>query len=119
MDLKTNHLAHIRYIRTTDIGGTKGEVTERVIIPTYVPGESVKALDVSDYLEKDALALQVLAEEYGEYVEHKMNTVFSFEDWIEHTYGSKSSSPTYDAIKRNGLKYRTFKPENVEVIKSE
>lgn len=120
MDLKTNRLAHIRYTRATDFGGgTKGEVTDRVIIPTYIPGEAVKALDVSDYSEKDALTLQTLAQEYNEYVENKMRTVFSFEDWIDHTYGSKMSSPVYEAIQKNGLKFRTFKPKNTEVIKSE
>lgn len=111
MDLKQNHLAHIRYIKTTDLGGgRKGEVTDRAIIPTYIPGDAVKALDVSDLSETQALELQNFSIEYAKYVEEKMNTVFSFEDWISHTQSTKST-PT--------LKYRTFKLNSLEVIKSE
>ena len=120
MELKQNHLAHVRYTKTTHFGGTsKGEVTERVILPTYIPSDSVKALDVSAYTEADALLLQSLAKEYAEYVELQMNRVFNFEDWIDHSYGAKISSPTYAAIKRNGLQYRTFKLAALEVIESE
>lgn len=119
MELKTNKLAHIRYTKSTDIGGRLGEVTDRVIIPTYVPYDSVKALDVSDLSETDACVLQSLMKEYTEYVELKMATIFNFEDFVAQTYGVKSSSPSYDLFKETNLKRRTFKLSNLEVIKAE
>lgn len=120
MDLKQNHLARIRYTKTTNFGsGQKGEITDRVILPTYIPGDAVKALDFTGLTESQALEIQAVAKEYAEYVETKMNTVFNFEDWIDHTYGAKSSSAVYDSIQKVGLKYRTFKLNTLEVIKSE
>jgi hypothetical protein len=112
MDLKQNHLAHVRYIKQTDIGGPKGEITERVILPTYIPTDSVKALDVSHLGESEALMYQKLQQEYAQYVEDKMSTVFNFEDWISHTYGDGK-------IFYGDIKHRTFKLEALEVIKSE
>ncbi len=109
MDLTLNHLAHVRYTKTTDLGGRKGEVTDRVILPTYIPGDSVKALDVSTLTESEALKLQEYHEEYAEYVQNKMSTIFNFEDWLSHTKGKDISD----------LKYRTFKVDSIEVIKSE
>jgi hypothetical protein len=110
MDLKQNHLAHVRYTKTTNYGsGHKGEVTERVILPTYIPGDAVKALDLSHLSESEALEIQALAKGYAEYVEAKMNTVFNFEDWIAHTTGGTVPE----------LKHRTFKLHTLEVIKSE
>lgn len=105
MDLKLNHLSHIRYTRTTDLGGVKGEKTDRVVIPTYIPGDAVKALDVSHLKEQEAFEIQRLHDDYVSYVEGKMKTIFSFEDWIDHT-----QTKTVD------LKYRTFKSENLEVV---
>src|SRR5277367_5074748 len=111
MDLKQNSLAHVRYTKTTDLGsGKKGEITERVILPTYIPGDAVKALDLSHVSEAEALNIQDLAKEYAQYVEDKMNTILNFEDWISHTRG---------AVSMSDLKYRTFKLETLEVIKSE
>lgn len=110
MDLQLNHLAHVRYTKTTNLGsGHIGDVTERVILPTYIPGDAVKALDLSDLPESEALAVQTLAHEYAEYVQAKMSTVFNFEDWITHVTG-RSTPP---------LKYRTFKLHTLDVIKSE
>ena len=112
MDLKQNHLAHVRYTRTTDCGGFRGAVTERVIIPSYIPGDAVKALDVSDLSEYGAQQMQTLQKEYAEYVEAKMNTIYSFEDWISHTHGDGK-------VFYSDIKHRTFKLDALEVIKSE
>lgn len=114
MDLILNHLAHVRYTKTTDLGSSKykghiGEISERVILPTYIPSDNVKALDVSSLTEAEALKLQSYYEEYVEYVETKMATIFNFEDWLDHTKGR-----TYP-----DLKYRTFKVDSLLVIKSE
>lgn len=110
MDLKQNHLAHVRYTKTTNYGsGHKGEVTERVILPTYIPGDAVKGLDLTHLPESEALAVQELAKQYSEYVEAKMSTVFNFEDWISHVSGGTPPD----------LKHRTFKLNTLEVIKSE
>jgi len=109
MDLTLNRLAHVRYTRTTDISGCKGEVTDRVILPTYIPGDSIKALDVSSVPELEALKLQSDHDDYLEYVQNKMSTIFSFEDWLSHTKGKNV----------HDLKYRTFKVDSINVIKSE
>ncbi len=109
MDLKQNHLAHVRYTKSTDLGGRKGEVTDQVIIPTYIPGDAIKALDVSHLSETQALEIQQLQQEYIEYVEAKMKTIYSFEDWIDHTQ-------IRNVAAKANLKYRTFKSENLEVI---
>jgi hypothetical protein len=108
MELKANKLAHIRYTRETSIGGIKGEIKERVIVPTYVPGDTIKAIDVSDLDALQAMEIRILTEEYGAYVQSKTNTIFSFEDWLDHIGQSKID-----------LKWRTFKLSNTKVIKVE
>ncbi len=105
-ELKVNRLAHIQYTKV-DMDGDI-ETTHRVIVPTYVPSENIKALDVSDLKPLEAMELRMLMEEYTTYVESKTKTIFNFEDWLDHT-GQKS----YD------LKWRTFKPEQTHVIKVE
>lgn len=105
MELKANKLAHIRY---TKVGANGVETKDRVIVPTYVPGEHMKALDVSEAEPLEAMNLRALMEEYSEYVESKTKTIFNFEDWLDHTGNT-----------RRDLKWRTFKLSGTEVIKVE
>ena len=46
-----------------------GEVTDRVIIPTFVPLPNMKALDVTDLTPEVRTQLATLYEEYTEYYE--------------------------------------------------
>ena len=107
--MKANEVTKIRYTRATSYGdGETGEVTERVIIPTFVPLPNIKAIDVTELaveLQEDVAAL---FREYAEYYRQRAETIFNFEDWLRHTRG-----PT---VKVNPLKWRTFKLENVEVL---
>lgn len=106
--MKSSELTHILYERATDlVGGTKGEVTERYIIPTFVPQPNIKALDVTDLTEEEREMLQTAYAEYAEYYKQAASTLFSFEDWLSHSRGDEAK-PT--------LKWRTFKLENVKVL---
>lgn len=89
---KAHEIAHIKY---------KDEDKERVIIPTFVPSPSIKAIDVTDLSEEERTDLQGLLREYAEYFESRSRQLFSFEDWISHTTGlSESAIPE--------VKWRTF-----------
>lgn len=86
--MQVNKPTKIRYTRTTNFGeGSEGDVTERVIIPTRVPSRFVKALDVTKFTEEAREDLSKLLQEYTEYYTKQMQTIFSFEDWLEHTRG--------------------------------
>ena len=106
--MKSTELTHIRYEKATDLGGgRKGEVTERYVIPTFVPQLNIKALDVTDLPEEERKQLQQLYAEYTEYYKQAVATLFTFEDWVSHTRGEDARPQT---------KWRTFKLENVEVL---
>jgi len=74
------------------------ETSDRVIIPTYVPTDAVKAIDVTELEPAERQEIAALYKEYAEYKESFVNRMFNFEDWLEHTQGV-----SYD------LKWRTFK----------
>ena len=104
--MKANEVTHIEYTRTTDLGGgAKGEVTERYVIPTFIPHPNIKALDVTDLPEDARKALAEQMKEYAEYYRQQVQTIFSFEDWLNHTRNEVFSP-----------KWRTFKVDNVKVL---
>ena len=89
---KTYEITHIKY---------KDEDTERVIIPTFVPSPSIKAIDVTELSESEQVELQGLLREYADYYEARHRQIFSFEDWVSHTTGlSEGTIPE--------VKWRTF-----------
>ena len=107
--MKANEVTHIKYTRSTDLaGGRKGEVTERYIIPTFIPLPNIKALDVTELTEKLQEDIATLHREYTEYYRQRSQTIFNFEDWLEHTRGRHAFS--------DALNWRTFKLDNVEVL---
>lgn len=91
-------LNKIRYYRKGD-----GEVTDRVVIPTFIPKPNMKALDVTDLPVEGQEQLATLYTEYSEYYELAAKQLFSFEDWLTHTQGEDA---TFE------LKWRTFVLEN-------
>ena len=103
--MKHNTIAHIEYTRSTDIGGVKGDTTERFIIPTYIPPQNIKALDVTQLNEDQRDELLTQWEEYQEYYSNQLQTLFSFNDWLEHTSNATTN-----------VKWRAFKPENIEEL---
>ncbi len=112
--LKENTLANISYHKITSDKKTgidieTGEYTHRVIIPTYVPqpkNMNVKGIDVTDLTETDAEALLGMWQEYQTYLNNQRKTLFAFDEFIEHVGGTSSE-----------IKWRTFKPAQLEVLK--
>ncbi len=104
--MKANEVQHIQYTKATSIGGEKGEVTERYIVPTFVPSPNIKAIDVSDLDEQDRNNMAELMQEYAEYHKQQSKVIPSFEVWLEQSQG----------VIMDDLKWRTFKVENVELL---
>lgn len=84
-----------------------GETSERTIIPTYVPKQTsnVKALDVSALTQGQRAELLELVGSYQQYKDQYIKTMFTLENFIEHTTGKPAE-----------LKFRTFIQENLEVV---
>jgi len=90
----------IRYVKDS------GETSKRTIIPTFIPQQNIKAVDVSDLSDTDATQMESLLNEYyGDYLANRDKTTFSFDDWL-HATGY------YDMSTK--VKWRTFKLDNVK-----
>ena len=99
---ETYEIAHIRY---TSKDGS--DVSDRVIIPTFIPTPSIKAIDVTEMSDEERVETQELLRDYAAYFETAVKRVFSFEDWISHTTGlSEGATPE--------VKWRTFLTDNIE-----
>lgn len=86
------------------------EVTDRVIIPTHIPkprDANVRVLDVTSLSQKERDMLSKYWEEYQEYVFNVMETIFAFEDFVDHT---NPGEPVPE------IKWRTFKPNQLEEL---
>lgn len=106
--MKENRVNHIEYERTTNLGGgTKGEHSERWIIPTFIPKANIKALDVSHLDEEQREAMVELWAEYQNYYRAAVDALFDFETWVEHS--------TNENIDEN-IKWRTFNPEKITLL---
>jgi len=105
--LKERTVQKIRYTKSNDKSGSMNrfEITERTIIPTFVPKPNIKAIDVTDLTEDQQNEMVTLLAEYNEYVVSVSKTIFKFEDWMEQTK-SMYVEP----------KWRTFKTENTEIL---
>lgn len=80
-----------------------GEKTSRVIIPTSVPGDIVRAIDVSDLNPAERAEYLALYEEYKQYKSAYIDRMFNFETWVEHTH-NRNIKPTWRAFKVAGLR---------------
>lgn len=96
-------LTRVRYTKKD-----ASEVSDRVIIPTFVPLPNMKALDVTDLSPEEQRDMESLYQEYSEYYTTAAKTLFSFEDWLSHTQGEAALTET--------LKWRTFVLENTEIL---
>lgn len=81
----------------------KGERTTRVIIPTSVPKDTVRAIDVDSLSPDERTKMLELYAEYREYTQEHINRMFNFETWVEHTKG-ETVQPKWRAFKVSGLK---------------
>lgn len=101
--LRRNELNTISYTK-----GAKnhkgGDVTERVIIPTFIPSEktNVQAIDVSEVSNQEKEKMLNLWNEYTEYLARQRKNRFSFEDFISHTTGETAT-----------VKWRKFKETQI------
>lgn len=95
----------IQNIEYTKKSGNDKEITQRAIIPTFIPKANIKAIDVTNLSDQDRDDMLQLFNEYFEYVTSQATTVFSFEDWVEH------SKQIYIEPK-----WRTFKQQNTKTV---
>ena len=109
--LKQHEITHVRYTKNKQVDDilSVGSVTDRTIIPTFVPPTNIRAIDVSDMCELEQEGVRALLEEYTDYYNTIAKTIFNFNDWLEHT----------QQIDPSVLKWRTFKSEGLEVIDDE
>lgn len=77
--------------------------SSRTIVPTSVPNDSVKAIDVTDLPPTQRLHMAKLASEYQQYVALQQARMFTFEDWAAHTH-DEHVEPTWRTFKLSGLK---------------
>ncbi len=102
-DFKRGKLAQILYNNVS-----KKETTTRTVIPTFVPRQNVKTIDVTELSEGDRIKMQALFEEYARYYDDFVANAFNFETWVEHTTGENITP-----------KWRAFKVANVLDIRAE
>lgn len=81
----------------------KGERTTRVVIPTSVPKDVIRAIDVDSLDPAERTAMLEMYNQYREYTQQYIATMFKFEDWVEHTKGHEIK-PKWRAFKVSGLK---------------
>ncbi len=112
MSIPTHKLTNISYKKRNHSydDGDPATVTEtasdRTIIPTFVPNtDNFKAVDVSELSEEARAEMLNLLIEYREYYGERAKTIFSFEDWVEHTRGEKPN-----------VKWRTFNLNRTELL---
>lgn len=77
--------------------------SSRAIIPTAVPVEYVKAIDVEHLTESERTEMETLFNEYQAYVERKLATLFNFEQWVEHTQ-NVFITPVWKTFKLSGIR---------------
>jgi hypothetical protein len=82
---------------------TKDELSQRTIIPTFVPRQTMKSIDVSELTAEQKAEMQALYKEYARYYEEFLINAFNFETWVEHTKG-KTISPKWRAFKLANIK---------------
>lgn len=96
MQLQESKITPVTYDSTT-----KGK-SDRVIIPTFVPNDVVRAIDVTDLDAAERQAMANLYEAYKQYREAAAATLFNFETWVEHQTG-KQIDVKWRAFKVSGL----------------
>jgi hypothetical protein len=84
---------------------TKGEKSTRDILPLYAPNENIKGIDVTSLDQQDRDSIVECRKQYKEYVNNHMATMFSFDDWAEHS-----------GIKLPKIDYRTFNINRLKVV---
>lgn len=89
--------AHIEYLKA---GASDPE--RKMIIPTSIPSDLVKAIDVTGLPDEEIVKLTQLQRDYKAYVRGVLESSFKFEDWVEHTTGE-----------RPDVKWRSYKVDGI------
>lgn len=97
MNLVENEIATIVYEKDS------GDTSARVIVPTQVPKDLVRAIDVSELDPAQRAEIAEMYVEYKKYVSTFMENMFNFETWVEHTH-NKEIKPKWRAFKVSGLR---------------
>lgn len=92
MNLPENQLTTIIYEKEG------GETSARVIIPTQVPKDLIKAIDLSEATPQERAQIVARYDEYKQYVAAHLKNMLSFEKWVDHSYQEEYQ-----------LKWRSFK----------
>lgn len=79
------------------------KISSRTIVPTSVPIDAIKAIDVTDLLLTERLHIARLVSEYQQYVALQQARMFTFEDWVDHAYNERVES-RWRTFKLSGLK---------------
>lgn len=79
------------------------KITSRVILPTSVPRDTVKAIDVTDLSPSERDNIQQLYVEFAQYRQDAFDRLFNFEDWVSHTH-SELIEPKWRTFKVTGLR---------------
>lgn len=91
---------NVHYVSIVD-----GNETWRTIIPTVIPPEHIKAIDVSHLSPVQQETMSKLVSDYAEYKKAFVSRMFNLEDWIAHTTGQQVV-----------LEHRTFAINNLDVL---
>jgi len=93
----TNQLTKVHY-------GVDEKNSARFIIPTTKPTSNVKAIEVTNLSNVEREKMVLLVKEYNQYVSDQQRTIFSFDNWIDHT--------GHDV----DVEWRTFRSESLTEI---
>ena len=79
-----------------------GEQTDRVVIPTQVPNDCIKAIDVTDLSADERQEMQKIVSLYIDYVDLQFKKIFSLEDFAEQVTNNRIE-PKWRTFKITGI----------------
>lgn len=114
--LVEGEIAHVKYekVGVLEVDGAKTktvQITERNIVPTSMPNDYIKALDVSYLNDEERQFLIENHEEYRKYVRQHMRNMFGFKEWLDITHPGKSLNNELPEVK-----HRTFTLDKLSEI---
>lgn len=81
-----------------------GSITQRHIIPVRIPPDTMRAMDVSECPDEMRTELLNLLHEYRKYHTTYINSMLTFEKWVDHTYNKEPPPIKWRSFKVNRLK---------------
>lgn len=100
-------VSQIRYTKVDQIEDLQYPTQDfRKIIPTFIPDQNMKAVDVTSLSEVEREIVAGLLQEYANYVKDTTKRIFSFDIWLDHTSNT-------DKIEGK-IEWRTFNLSRIE-----